>query len=621
MMPRPRWRRLWAWRAVALVPAFIIASFLTNGSVSVAIRLEALAVLLVTLERPALGLALVALLAPLGDVVVPFLGAPPARHAETLAVAFLAGWLSFLAGEDDSRPRLPSNLVNAMWVFGGVLVASVAATAIQLQRENPVALQNTLAVLTRSYLLTDDIIGAHAAAPLLEGLGLMGAAALMARSPRDRFWLRLSLVASGVVASVASGLIGLRIAPARTLARHAFVGLRRYSAVIGDVNAAASSYLLLLGLSTGVTRVVRRPRPWLLATGIILAGMTITGSAAALLALVLVLCAGAMLWIGFAVPGRLKIVAALLMVALVVGTIVFSRTRRATGSLEMRSGFNQASLRFIEARPLLGIGAGRYYPLSTLVLPPRLNWVYRRENAHNYYAQTAAELGLVGLIAFVWVIGAALSAPLMRVWRGEADPVTIGCVGGSVAYLITALTGHPFLVPETVVPFWLVLGLLVAYQSGRAVGSTWARRAAIGFGCALLLTAPLRGGVPPVRVSPGDDGFGAWQTDNAGRPFREAEDHASLFVGRTTTAVEVPVRMASEGRASAGIITVDLPGFFRDELRVGRDWGTLLVPLPGAETLVPRQRINLAVRLPEGGAPNGEPPRMDIGQIRLITTK
>ena len=149
-MPRPRWRRLWAWRAVALVPAFIIASFLANGSVPVAIRLEALAVLLVTLERPALGLALVALLAPLGDVVVPFLGAPPARHAETLAVAFLAGWLSFLAGEDDSRPRLPSNLVNAMWVFGGVLVASVAATAIQLQRENPVALQNTLAVLTRS---------------------------------------------------------------------------------------------------------------------------------------------------------------------------------------------------------------------------------------------------------------------------------------------------------------------------------------------------------------------------------------------------------------------------------------------------------------------------------------
>jgi hypothetical protein len=108
-------------------------------------------------------------------------------------------------------------------------------------------------------------------------------------------------------------------------------------------------------------------------------------------------------------------------------------------------------------------------------------------------------------------------------------------------------------------------------------------------------------------------------TTRAGIP--RSEDHASLFVGPTTTAVEIPVRMAGEGRAGAGIITVDVAGLVRSELRVGRDWGTMLVPLPGAETLMPRQRINLTVRVPPGAAPNGEPPRMDIGQIRLIATK
>ena len=145
MTPHHRRGQRWARRAVALVPAFVFATFVANGSVPAAIRLEALVVLVATMVRPAIGLMLVALLAPLGDAVVPLLGAHPVRHAETLVVAFLAGWLSVLAGEDEPRPTLPANLANAMWVFGGVLIASVAATALQLQRENPAELHNTLA--------------------------------------------------------------------------------------------------------------------------------------------------------------------------------------------------------------------------------------------------------------------------------------------------------------------------------------------------------------------------------------------------------------------------------------------------------------------------------------------
>src|SRR5471030_1834950 len=99
-MTRHRLGQQWARRAVALVPALVVATFVANGSVPAAIRLEVVGVLIATMVRPAIGLILVALLAPLGDAVVPLLGALPVRHAETLVVAFLAGWLSVLAGED-----------------------------------------------------------------------------------------------------------------------------------------------------------------------------------------------------------------------------------------------------------------------------------------------------------------------------------------------------------------------------------------------------------------------------------------------------------------------------------------------------------------------------------------
>ena len=207
---------------------------------------EAALVLVVTLVRPAIGLMIVALLAPLGDVVAPVFGGPQ-RHAETLVVAFLAGWLLFRVDHDKSRAGLPANLTSAMWVFGSVLIASVAATAFQLRGENPAAMQSTVAMLTQSYLLNAyDPVGVQTAGRLLEGLGLMAAAAEIGQhDTRDRIRLLACLVASGVVAGIASGLFAIGIAPAQTLARHTASGLARYSAATGDVNAAASSFLLL----------------------------------------------------------------------------------------------------------------------------------------------------------------------------------------------------------------------------------------------------------------------------------------------------------------------------------------------------------------------------------------
>jgi hypothetical protein len=270
----------------------------------------------------------------------------------------------------------------------------------------------------------------------------------------------------------------------------------------------------------------------------------------------------------------------------------------------------------IEAQPVFGIGAGRYYPLSKLTLPPWLSLVYGRENAHDYYLQIAAELGIVGSAAFLWVLGAALTPQLKRAWRGDANGLMAGCLAGSFAYLVTALAGHPFLVPETAIPFWAVLGLAI-HPPGAPVRSERSGRVVIGLACVLLLTAPFRGAVP-VRLLPGDFGFGPWQTDSAGRPFREADPAASLFVGPTVTSVEIPMRLSGDRSSRSALVAVIVPGSSRTEKQVGTDWTTQVVPLPGAEVLEPNQRINLAISVVGEPAPAHGLRHVDIGQIRAV---
>ncbi|HEY2153419.1 MAG TPA: hypothetical protein VGH34_21610, partial [Vicinamibacterales bacterium] len=149
--------RRWTLRAAALVPGYILAAYLGNWTVLLTIRLEAVAIFVVTIVSPFAGLMLIALLAPLGDTLVPLLGAPPFRHVETLLMAFFAGWLAVLAvvpAEERPHTHLPGSLVNAVWIFGAILLASVGSNALQLYRQDPAMVWRTLTELRTLYLMT-----------------------------------------------------------------------------------------------------------------------------------------------------------------------------------------------------------------------------------------------------------------------------------------------------------------------------------------------------------------------------------------------------------------------------------------------------------------------------------
>jgi O-antigen ligase/Tfp pilus assembly protein PilF len=127
----------------------------------------------------------------------------------------------------------------------------------------------------------------------------------------------------------------------------------------------------------------------------------------------------------------------------------------------------------IKDHPLLGSGIGTY---KYNTLKYQAEFFKQGENrslyphgfadkAHNEYLQLWAEMGIVGLGIFIWLIISYFSCGL-KILRKIKDEykqgIIIGLMGSVVAVLIDGLFGFPLHLPATVILFWLVLALTIA---------------------------------------------------------------------------------------------------------------------------------------------------------------
>ena len=129
----------------------------------------------------------------------------------------------------------------------------------------------------------------------------------------------------------------------------------------------------------------------------------------------------------------------------------------------------------------------------------------------------------------------------------------LGC--GVVAFLMTCTTGHPFLTPEVVFPFWLVAGLMVALSAPTAtresaVVPTTSLPAMAACAIALAVSVPVRAreAPPGPRHGLAVEGLFDWEMGEDGRRYRWSEGYASVFVGREARRVEIPVRAPTRGK-------------------------------------------------------------------------
>lgn len=129
----------------------------------------------------------------------------------------------------------------------------------------------------------------------------------------------------------------------------------------------------------------------------------------------------------------------------------------------------QAGWEMFRAMPLSGVGIGNYsvaYPEFAIGA-----WYASRGHAHNYYLHIAAEAGIIGLIAYLALIGGVLRH-VRRALRYAADPVLYNTAVGGCG-IIAAVAGHNLFENLHVLNFgiqlavvWAVIGA-IAHQAER----------------------------------------------------------------------------------------------------------------------------------------------------------
>jgi O-antigen ligase/Tfp pilus assembly protein PilF len=127
----------------------------------------------------------------------------------------------------------------------------------------------------------------------------------------------------------------------------------------------------------------------------------------------------------------------------------------------------------IKDHPLLGSGIGTY---KYNTLRYQAEFFAQGENrslypygfadkAHNEYLQLWAELGIIGLGIFIWLMVSYFNYGLKYLRKIKDSPrqgIIIGLMGAVVAVLVDSIFGFPLHLPATIVLFWLALGLTVA---------------------------------------------------------------------------------------------------------------------------------------------------------------
>jgi O-antigen ligase len=635
-----RWSQAGRW-LLAVVPCGVTLLGLISPSTPIVFRFTIAAVFFLSLIDSAAGLLAVAALAPLGSYLAALAGLEHFRGSEALLLPFIAAWLVQKPPRHTNGPRLPRYATTAGWLFG-VLVVSLTAGVVSQVLRYPDIFRTSLLALTESYFNYTDPTGVTECAKILEGMAIVAAAIeLFRQRPALARWLPAALGTAAVGGALTSALLRFGIAPDEVLVRELRIGYR-FAAHVADINAAGSHFVLVLCLALGMVAQERGRRRalWIAAAAACEFGLWMAASRTSQAAAAAVLPL-AIWWIttsGWTPARRWKLFAGLVATVLVV--LAFRVWQIETIPGNRAAGFRQqfimSSFRIIGTHPWFGIGAGQYFLDAPLFLTPQLAWTYGSENSHNNFLQITTESGLAGFALFAtWFAGGLISgvkALLVkpRDWR------LLGAMAGVLAFLGTCVTGHPLLIQEVSLPFFLqfalVAGLGASTLLGRQIeepGTARTSRVAVppAFWLAVRVIGTVVLGVwpaltvvrpnAPVHLEEVDGFYYEPETDADGVPYRWSREYSSVFVPATARRVEIAMRAPAGTPANDPVpIEITSSGITFPAVFIGDAWKTITVELQPPPPPLTFNRINL--RANHLSRNNGRLVGIRIGDVRVV---
>ena len=390
-----------------------------------------------------LGLCLFTVIAFLDVLPVPL--GPAASFSKLAGIVLALAWLTSIAyGKSAGRGLLDEQ--------PGVALLIVAFLA--------------WATITSAWALSPGAAFASVSRYALNAVLFLIAAGVL-RTRRDLGWVVAAFVA-GAAISVA---YGIAVPPAAGA-----TDVQRASGTVGDPNEFAAVLVAALPLAIALA-AGRDWSPALRALGAAAAGLSVAGillsvSRGGLVALI------AMAVAGLCLAGRWR-AKLLLIVPLVflasVGYLLATPAalQRVTSS---NGGTGRTDLwlvgwRMVEARPVLGVGAGNFQQASIhyLLRPGLLNRsdliASTDKVAHNTYLTVLAELGLIGALMFFALIVLALACGVRaaRLFARRRDDTMEMLTRGWLIGMVGTLTADVFLSAEFSKQLWLLLALGPAF--------------------------------------------------------------------------------------------------------------------------------------------------------------
>jgi len=250
----------------------------------------------------------------------------------------------------------------------------------------------------------------------------------------------------------------------------------RVSGTFGSPNAAGS-YLTLL-LAPAMSVLLTRVRPgykWLAALGFGLGSLALIftlsrGSWIGFVVSISILCLLAWRrgWLSPTVPVIVVILALILFLPLqeVISVRLFGDD---AGAAQSRIPLMRLAFRMIHDNPVLGVGANNFSIMIQRYATAEFGseWLY---TVHNQYLLLWAETGIVGLVAFIWL----LLAILHRGWQSwkSADrflsPIALGFTAAILGHMAHMFVDF-FIQRPQVQLLWLIAALITAIhlESGK----------------------------------------------------------------------------------------------------------------------------------------------------------
>jgi O-antigen ligase len=585
-----------------------LSSLFQHPAVTVAMKALVAGLWLLAASWPPAGVLATAVGLPLALSIEHFLGPLPEATGvtEALLLALASGAaLRLTIASPESRDRLSRPAL----MLGALIAASLIVSLFAQQAASPtrnIGFDLWRHVTTRYLFAVGPWSELHQA---VRWLSVLAVAVFVERALRKSpamalMTARMMLVGAAAAASfaalrIAQVLIEGRVSPDRWEIVRFLLREYRISALHPDPNAAGSYFALLL--VPALILAVRHRNRWL-AIGVVpllSVAFLFAKSRAAMLAGGIVI--GLMTTMATIRSRRYVLTAAVVMAIAVAGYAASAATRTSNASLGraalIRQELTQVALEMTRDHPVFGVGIGRFRPLSrfyiTEDLPQLRRWAPRGQNAHNNFLQVLGELGLPGLVAFVWMV-----VPGARRWlwteASSSEQAVYACAlaAGLATFLITAIFGHPLLVVQVAAAFFLVLGLTSALLPAPAGPGHASRIVVLSTLAIVVVTLPWR--IAEARTAARDvEGLSrvAGMLDDV--PYRTAAPVAIWRIGSETQLVTLPLRWQAPAPEECAVDVI-FDGHAADRLRPSADaWLPLRLSLPPAGSRLAIRELEL----------------------------